>query len=210
MLMPNELRAMAPLTSPFVTSSGTIACQVGAISAAPMPPTKVKATSEVTVCRPVADRASRQRLAEARMSWMAIRNFRRSRMSESTPAGIASRKIGKVDAAWMSATAAGAADRSVTSQELATSRTKVPILPMIVATHSTAKTFWRSGANAPARGVSGASAISSSPLSRRSSSGADHTRRPARTHPQVRDARRRSWWPSCVACRMAFPRSAAQ
>ena len=71
-------------------------------------------------------------------------------MSESTPAGIASRKIGSVAAAWTSATAAGAPDRSVTSQALATSRMKEPTLPMIVAAQSTAKTRPRSGAKADA------------------------------------------------------------
>src|SRR5688572_11921960 len=83
------------------------------------------------------------------MIWIKIRNRRRSRMSDRTPAGIASRKIGKVPAAWIIATAAGAPDRSVMSQELATSRMKLPVLPSTVAAHSTAKTGWRSGAKPP-------------------------------------------------------------
>lgn len=69
-------------------------------------------------------------------------------MSESTPAGIASRKIGKVPATWIIATADGEPDRSVTSQALATSRMKVPTLPRIVAAQSTAKTGCRNGEKA--------------------------------------------------------------
>jgi hypothetical protein len=59
------------------------------------------------------------------------------------------------------ATAAGAADRSVTSQELATSRMKVPVLPSTVAVHTTAKTVWRSGAKLPddAECLAGAAAM---------------------------------------------------
>ena len=59
-------------------------------------------------------------------------------MSDSTPAGMASRKIGSVAAVWISATAAGFADKPVTIQELATSRMKPPMLPKIVAAQITA------------------------------------------------------------------------
>jgi hypothetical protein len=40
--MPSELRAIALFRSGLATSSGTIACQAGATSAAPMPPRKVR------------------------------------------------------------------------------------------------------------------------------------------------------------------------
>src|SRR4051812_41323610 len=83
------------------------------------------------------------------MIWITIRNLRRSRMSDSTPAGIASRKIGKVPAAWIIETAAGELDRSVMSQELATSRMKLPVLPSTVAAQRTAKTVCRRGAKLP-------------------------------------------------------------
>ena len=89
-------------------------------------------------------------LTEASSSCTKIRKRRRSRMSDSTPAGMASRKMGSVAAVWISATAVGLADRSVTSQELATSRMKLPTLPSTVAAHSTANTGWRSGAKLPA------------------------------------------------------------
>jgi hypothetical protein len=75
-----------------------------------------------------------------------ISSLRRSMISERTPAGIASRKIGKVPAAWIIATAAGDAERSVTSQELATSRMKLPVFPRMVAIHRTANVVWRNGA----------------------------------------------------------------
>jgi hypothetical protein len=58
------------------------------------------------------------------------------------------------------ATAAGEADRSVTSQELATSRIKLPVLPSTVAAHSTAKTGRLSGENAEPLGLLGIASIS--------------------------------------------------
>ena len=111
-----------------------------------MPPMKVSMMSAETVISPEADSSSSVRLTPASISWMKMRNLRRSRMSESTPAGMASRKIGSMPAACTAATAAGEAERSVTSQALATSRMKVPVLPSTVAAQSTAKTGRRSGA----------------------------------------------------------------
>src|SRR5258708_3982199 len=148
MLMPSEFSATAFLRSLRGTSSGTMDCQVGPISAAPMPPTKVSATRYSTVS--VLVRASsRLALTAASRIWMPIRKRRRSRMSDRTPAGIASRKMGSGGAVWIRATAAGLADSSVTIQELATSRMKLPMLPSTVAAHSTANTGWRSGAKLP-------------------------------------------------------------
>jgi hypothetical protein len=45
MLMPSEFSAMALLRSGLATSSGTIACQAGATSAAPTPPRNVSPIS---------------------------------------------------------------------------------------------------------------------------------------------------------------------
>jgi hypothetical protein len=70
-------------------------------------------------------------------------------MSESTPDGIASSRTGSVPAAWIADTASGEADRSVTSQALATSRMKLPMLPRTVASQIMANNFCRSGAKAP-------------------------------------------------------------
>ncbi len=104
MLMPSELSATALFRSPRGTSSGTMDCQVGPISAAPMPPTKVSAIRYGDGQR-AGVRQHQQRAATApSRTWTKIRKRRRSRMSESTPAGIASRKIGRVAAAWISAT----------------------------------------------------------------------------------------------------------
>ena len=88
-------------------------------------------------------------LTEASRSWTAMRNLRRSRISVSTPAGMARRKIGRVPAAWTMATAAGEAERSVINHELATSRMKLPVLPRTVAIQRTAKTGCASGAKVP-------------------------------------------------------------
>ena len=162
MLMPSELSATALLRSCRSTSSGTMACQLGAIKAAPMPPRKVSATSEATDCSPVADSSIRQMLTPASRNWMAMSSLRRSRMSASTPAGIASRKIGRVAAACTRATAAGEGERSVISQALATSRMKLPVLPMMVAAQSTANSVCRSGARPPA-GVSPAGLMAAPP-----------------------------------------------
>ena len=115
-------------------------CQVGAISAAPMPPRKVRPISAL-------DRSSaglgqqHQRGADRRPS----RIWRRSGTAAVEDVGQDARGdrqqedrqgAGRLD----SATAAGEAERSVTSQELATSRMKLPILPSTVAAQSTAKT----------------------------------------------------------------------
>lgn len=55
-LVPSESSATALFTSSRLTSSGTIACQVGAISAAPMPPRKVRPISALIDSMPVWDR----------------------------------------------------------------------------------------------------------------------------------------------------------
>ncbi|MNT41143.1 hypothetical protein D3C72_1774960 [compost metagenome] len=55
MLMPSEFSATALFTSSRGTSSGTIACHVGPIRAAPMPPMKVRAISALTDNRPICD-----------------------------------------------------------------------------------------------------------------------------------------------------------
>ena len=63
MLMPSEFSATAFLRSLRGTSSGTMDCQVGPISAAPMPPTKVSATRYSTVSV-VSERASTASVAK--------------------------------------------------------------------------------------------------------------------------------------------------
>ena len=98
MLMPSEFSATALFRSDRGTSSGTIDCQVGPISAAPMPPTKVSPIRYSTVSDPVCDSTSSVPLTLASTSCTKIRKRRRSRMSDSTPAGMASRKIGSVAA----------------------------------------------------------------------------------------------------------------
>ncbi len=56
--------------------------------------------------------------------------------------------MGSVPAAWIIDTAAGEADSSVTSHELATSRMKLPVLPSTVAVQMTVKTICWNGAKA--------------------------------------------------------------
>ena len=85
-------------------------------------------------------------LTAASSSWMQIRNLRRSSVSASTPAGIASRNAGNDAAACTNATAVGEDERSVINQDLATSRTKLPTLPRTVAVQSTKNSFCFSGA----------------------------------------------------------------
>ena len=193
--MPSEFSATAFLRSCRGTSSGTMDCQVGPISAAPMPPTKVSATRYSTVSVSVRASTSSAPLTSASRIWMPIRKRRRSRMSDSTPAGIASRKIGSVAAVWISATAVGLADSSVTIHELATSRMKLPMLPSTVAAHSTAKMGWRSGAKLPEVGEG--VLMASCP---------GHARRRAGTRPPGPGVRRRCW-PRAGAAPGAGPRS---
>ena len=95
---------------------------------------------------PVCERNISDRLSAAMHNCTMVRNLRRSRMSASTPAGMASRKTGSVPAAWIIATAAGPPPSSVTSHELLTSRMKLPVLPRMVAIQITANVVCRSGA----------------------------------------------------------------
>jgi hypothetical protein len=192
MLMPSELSATALLRSFFWTSSGTMACQVGPISAAPMPPRKVSATSDVTDCSPAADSSIRLMLVPASRNWMPIRNLRRSRISASTPAGIASRNTGNVAAACTSATAAGDVDKSVISHALATSRMKLPVLPITVATQSTANTDCRKG---PKPLDVTFDAVVLLFMSVMASSRADLARRSAESRRPIQGARRTRWRP---------------
>ena len=152
MLMPSELSATAARSWGRGTSAGTIDCQVGAINAAPSPPTKVSASKLSRPSAPEPASTISVALTAASSSCTAIRKRRRSRMSDSTPAGIANKKTGSTAAACTAATAAGLVLSSVASQPLATSRMKLPMLPSTVAIHSTAKTRSRSGASAPSVG----------------------------------------------------------
>jgi hypothetical protein len=66
---------------------------------------------------------------------------------------MATRKNGRVPAAWIMAIAAGEGERSVTSQAEVTSRMKVPMLPSTMSAQITAKSRCRSGANVPVEGT---------------------------------------------------------
>src|SRR6266404_2745510 len=74
-----------------------------------------------------------------------MRNFRRSTISASAPAGSANRNNGKVVATWTIETMNGSGLRSVISQPDAALYIQPPILEMTVAPHTTEKLAWRNG-----------------------------------------------------------------
>ncbi len=152
MLTPRLLSATAGRSSGFGTSSGTIDCQAGAASAAPMPLTKVSASSEIGVIHPIQVSTPSATLTSASPIWIVIINRRRSTMSASAPAGSASRNTGNVVAACTSATIVGDGARLVISQPEAVSRIQVPMLAATVASHRIRKTRSRRGEKAPGMG----------------------------------------------------------
>src|SRR5262249_13382816 len=77
-----------------------------------------------------------------------MRNFRRSTMSASAPAGSASRSIGSEAATCTIETGSGSGSRSVISQPEAALYIQPPIFATTVAIQIIAKAVWRKGLHA--------------------------------------------------------------
>ena len=149
MLTPTLLAATAGMRSCAGTSSGTIACQAGAVSAPPAPIRNIKSKSRVGVTWPNPTRAANIADTSVVAPSRAIRNLRLSTMSASAPAGRANRNIGRLVATWTRATTSGLGSRLTISQPDAALYIQVPTLETTVAIQITVNARWR---NAPCGG----------------------------------------------------------
>lgn len=148
MLKLTEFRLMAAAICGRGTSSGMAAIQAGEFSAAPMPSMKVRPMSRQGV---ITRRRVRTHSAPAAMSiqvWVRSRKSRRSMVSARAPPGSASRKAGKVVAAWMSATSRGESERLVISQPAPMFCIQVPMFETTAAIQSARKRGVASGLQA--------------------------------------------------------------
>src|SRR5579871_6416017 len=172
MLKPTLLAAIATCRSCFGTSCGVTACQAGAVSAPNAPIRNVNTSSTVGVTRPSATRTANMAAITVLAASPAMRKRRRSTMSARAPAGIATRKIGRLAATCTRETMSGSGLSRVISQLDAAVYIQVPTLAAIVAVQITAKAGCWNGphgepeaeaAGAPACGGLAASEAGGSP-----------------------------------------------
>ncbi|MNT03726.1 hypothetical protein D3C72_1382740 [compost metagenome] len=149
-LNPALLSATAAWSSSGGTSSGMIACQAGALSAAPRPSAKVTPSSSQGVAKPASVSAARAPAATSIQVWVTRSNRRRSMMSASAPAGSARRNVGRLVAVWTSATITGEMDSVVIIQETPTLCMSVPAFEAKLAIHKVRNSPCRKGAQAGA------------------------------------------------------------
>jgi hypothetical protein len=145
MLKPILPRVTAAGRSSRGTISGMLACQAGALRAAPSPSRKVKVRRIQGVMVPVAVNAHRPKAASVIQIWVTISRRRRSRTSAMAPAGSESRNIGRLVAAWTRATRVGEGVSDVISHDAPTFWNQVPMLEATLAIHSQRKIVWRRG-----------------------------------------------------------------
>src|SRR5258708_4286384 len=145
MLNPTLPRATAAGSSRRGTSSGTMACHAGPLAAAPRPSRKVKPSSDQGVIQPASVSTPRTAAVAAIQPCVTSSRRRRSTTSASAPAGSASRKDGRLVAAWTSATSTVEVVSEVIIQEAPTFCSQVPTLDATVAIHSQRKSGLRSG-----------------------------------------------------------------
>src|SRR5258708_5064986 len=137
MLKPTLFKVTAGARSALGTSSGTTACQAGAMSTLPTPIKNVNSSSNDGVTRSSHTRADRPaQITDVAIS-TTMSSRRRSTTSARAPDGSANRNIGKVAATWTIATTNGSGARPVISQLDAVLYIHVPTLETSVASHST-------------------------------------------------------------------------
>src|SRR5436305_10386217 len=145
MLNPMLDRVTAAGRSARGTISGTLACQAGPFRAAPRPRRKVKERRIQGVVAWAAVNAQRPKAARVIQLWVRISRRRRSSTSATAPAGKESRNIGRLVAAWTSATSVGDGLIVVIIHDAPTFWNQVPILEATLAIHSQRKIVCRSG-----------------------------------------------------------------
>ena len=130
------------------TSSGCSTCQVGAVSAEPVPTAKTSASSTHGVTRPA--RASAPSAAAASSIKPCVTSSRclRSTRSPATPASTANSTTGTPDAVWTSATYVADPVSDSISHCAPTVCIQLPMLLTNWALHIAANQRWRNGAQA--------------------------------------------------------------
>ena len=114
-----------------------MACHAGAVSAAPTPARKVKASNRNAVAWPYATIAAKPAVSSVNPIWAPISRRRLSMMSARAPAGRPSRNIGRLVATCTSDTISGSGSSPVISQPAAAFCIQVPMLETTVATQIT-------------------------------------------------------------------------
>src|SRR4051812_26679028 len=145
MLKPMLPRVTAAGRSSRGTMSGTLACQAGPLRAAPRPRRKVKARRSPGVVALAAVNAQRPKAARVIQVWVTRSSRRRSSTSATAPAGSESRNIGRLVAAWTSATRMGDGLSVVIIHDAPTFWNQVPTFEATLAIHSQRKIVCRSG-----------------------------------------------------------------
>src|SRR5262249_14390752 len=150
------LAAIAAGRSCLGTSCGVTACQAGAVTAAKALIRNVNRSRTAAVTR-LSETSTAKTAGIAGLAAPAkIRKRRRSTITASAPAGMASRKIGRLAATCTSETVSGSGLRLVISQLDAAVYIHVPRLVARLAVQITVKAGWRKGLQAEACGGGGA------------------------------------------------------
>src|SRR5690349_11267723 len=144
-LNPALLSATATGRSRRPTSSGTMACQAGALSADPRPSRKVSVSSPQSDIAPASVSAPSRHAVASIHAWVISSNRRRSITSASAPAGKPTRKTGRLVAVCSRATSTAEDVSEVISQAAPTLCIQVPTLDATEAIQSARNTGWASG-----------------------------------------------------------------
>src|SRR5262245_24245643 len=143
--MPTLFAAIAPCRFCAGTSWGTTACQAGAWIAPSTPLRNVNSSRFAGVAASSDTMSANAPETSAIASSVPTRNFRRSMISATAPAGIARRNIGNEAATCTSATMNGSGLRSVINQPAAVLYIHPPMFDTTVAIHSAVKLPYRKG-----------------------------------------------------------------
>src|SRR5262245_27685495 len=143
--MPTLFAAIAPCRLCAGTSCGTTACQAGAWIAPSIPLRNVNSSRFAGVAASSDTMSANAPEISAIASSVLTRNFRRSMISATAPAGIARRNIGNEAATCTSDTMNGSGLRSVISQPAAVLYIHPPMFDTTVAIHNAVKLPYRNG-----------------------------------------------------------------
>src|SRR5947209_3243745 len=144
-LMPTLLAATAGASSGLETSKGTIDCQAGAVSDAPVPIKNMNSNTRPGVARWSQTIAPNKADKIVMAVSTTIINRRLSTISASAPAGIANRNIGSPLATCTNDTDKTSVSRLVISQPAAALYIQEPMFATTVAVQMTVKTRLRNG-----------------------------------------------------------------
>src|SRR5215217_4892060 len=147
-LNPALFSATAAGSSRRGTSSGTIACQAGALSAPPSPIKNVSSNNSAGVIQPIIVSTPSSAATASIQIWVRITSQRRSSISAMAPAGRPTRNSGRFDIVVSSATGTGELVSDVISQAAATPCMSEPMFDASAASQSARKTGRASGPQA--------------------------------------------------------------